>query len=384
MKTDSGTTHSPSRNEIDDYCARGAERALALNNRGPLEFDRQGYVKSDIIRIYREIGFYIFEQPIKPVELEEMRTEFNAVLARAPTHAKSSVDANGDPAIGLDFKFPPFKFAKPLSDPYGGTDAANGRYETKMSEPIPAEDAPNETIFFIAGICQLMDSCLRHYGNPKLLKVAEALNGVDFTPFTDAIWIKEPQLGTAVSWHQDGTTLWHRPDWHEDIHGFNFMTQLYDTTAENALWVVPRSHKLGKIDIRKRVADAGTDRLPEAVPMLCNAGDVAICNRQALHGSFPNTSTQRRVTVVHGFHMRHAVLNAETSFGSNRRVRYDEAHIHRSSRLIPLAVDARRQHFAHEKPYCYQPLKDEIEENRFNPSTRESLLKNYNMYALGL
>ena len=370
--------------DINEYCGIGTKRALALGNRGPLTFDQDGNVDEAILNAYHEVGFFVFEQAITLDELDEIRNEFNDVLARAPVNSEASVDKHGNPPVGHEFKYRSFSFAKPLSDPYGGTDAANGRYEAKMSEPTPAKDAPRETIFFISGMCQLMHSCLRHYGNPQLLKVAEAINGPDFTPFTDGIWIKEPELGTSVAWHQDGTTLWQSEDWHEDIHGFNFMTNLYDTTAENALWVVPGSHKLGKIDIRKRVADAGTDRLSEAVPMLCKAGDVAICNRQVLHGSFANTSAQRRVTVVHGFHMRTSVLGAKTSFPAGTSVRYDEDRVHRSTRLIPLAIDARHQRFDDEEPYVYQPLSDEVEDNRFNEETRETLLKNYNMYSLGL
>ena len=227
------------RRDIATYHAEGSERALALGNRGPLLFDEDGNVDQEILRTYHEVGFYVLEQAIAPTEINEIRSELNQVLSRAPVDSKSTIDSNGNTAIGSELKYRSFSYAKPLSDPDGGTDAANGRYETKMSEPAPAKDAPRETIFFISGMCQLMDSCLRHYGNPRLLKVAEEINGPDFTPFTDGIWIKEPELGSSVSWHQDGTTLWQRPDWHEDIHGFNFMTQLYDTTAENALWVVP-------------------------------------------------------------------------------------------------------------------------------------------------
>ena len=72
----------------------------------------------------------------------------------------------------------------------------------------------------------------------------------------------------------------------------------------NGVWVVPGSHKLGKIDIAALAAEAGSERLPEAVPMICKPGDVAITNRQALHGSFANTSKDWRVTVNFGFHRR--------------------------------------------------------------------------------
>lgn len=374
----------PSTTELHKYSEEGTQRALKLGNRGPLKLDENGRLDSEIVEKYREIGFYVFHQAVNQDELQEIRDEFNEVLARAPINPKAKVDRDGKPAIGIDFKHPSFSYAKPLSDPFGGTEAANGRYEAKMSEPEPSADAPPRTIFFISGMCRLIDSCLRHYGNPSFLKVAETLNGSDFTPFTDGIWIKEPELGTSVSWHQDGTTLWQREDWHEDIHGFNFMTQLYDTNADNSLWVVPGTHKLGKIDIRKRVSEAGTDRLPDAVPMLAAAGDVAICNRQVLHGSFANTSAQRRVSVVHGFHIRTSVENARTSFARKHTIRYDAERIHRSTRLIQLAIDARRQHFSDEQPYEYEPLMDEIEENRFNENTRETLLSNYTEYSLGL
>ena len=369
---------------IKSYCATGTQQALQLANRGPLEFDETGRVRADILDSYRQHGFYVFEGVIALEEIEILREQLDATLKRAPINSESELDCEGNVALGSGLRIPPFKFAKPLSDPYGGTEAANGRYEAKMTEPTPKSDAPSQTIYFIAGACQLMDSFLRHYGNPKLLAVAESVNGDDFTPFTDGIWIKEPELGTSVAWHQDGTTLWQREDWHEDIHGFNFMTNLYETTAENALWVVPGTHKLGKIDIKQRVAETGTDRLPDAVPMLVKPGDVAICNRQVLHGSFANTSQQRRVTLVHGFHMRTSVMGATTAFGRGKTIHYDENRVHRSSRLIPMAIDARAQFYPSEAPYAYRPLIDEVEENRLTDTTREELLKDYNLYSLGL
>jgi hypothetical protein len=40
------------------------------------------------------------------------------------------------------------------------------------------------------GMCQAMPSGLRLYGNPQLLAIAEAINGQDFVPFNDAIFVK--------------------------------------------------------------------------------------------------------------------------------------------------------------------------------------------------
>ena len=43
--------------------------------------------------------------------------------------------------------------------------------------------------------------------------------------------------------------------------------------------------------IKKLVAESGSERLEGAVPIVCNPGDAVICNRQLLHGSFPNCDT---------------------------------------------------------------------------------------------
>ena len=146
-------------------------------------------------------------------------------------------------------------------------------------------------------------------------------------------------MGASVAWHQDGTTHWDSPDWDEGIHGFNFMGQLYGCTAANGVWVVPGSHKRGKIDIKALGAEAGTERLPEAVPIICAPGDVAITNRQALHGSFANTSKDWRVTVNIGFHRRRSVLGVrgrrcaqrgrDLRRGADRRTRKDDRLRHR-------------------------------------------------------
>ena len=84
-----------------------------------------------------------------------------------------------------------------------------------MAEAVPSDDAPEYVIQTIAGMCQLFRSGLRVYGHPHLLAVAEAINGPDFVPYNDAIFVKQPGLGGSVAWHQDGVTHWDSPDWDE-------------------------------------------------------------------------------------------------------------------------------------------------------------------------
>jgi ectoine hydroxylase-related dioxygenase (phytanoyl-CoA dioxygenase family) len=197
------------------------------------------------------------------------------------------------------------------------------------------------------------------------------------------VWIKHPRLGGSVAWHQDGWTHWDSPDLDAGTHGFNFMAQLYGCDAENGLWVVPGSHRRGKLDIAALVAAAGSERLPDAVPLICGPGDVAICNRQALHGSFANTSDRARVTINFGFHRRASVLGVESGGVHNPVAVYDEARIRERSRLIAYAIDARRQRFPQETAYLYQSFAGEEHAYRWTPEVRTSL-KDYNLLDLGI
>jgi ectoine hydroxylase-related dioxygenase (phytanoyl-CoA dioxygenase family) len=133
------------------------------------------------------------------------------------------------------------------------------------------------------------------------------------------------------------------------------MAQLYGCTAANGVWIVPGSHKLGKADIKAMVAAAGSERLPDAVPMICRPGDVGITNRQAVHGSFANTSRDWRVTVNFGFHRRKSVLGVKGGGVHNAAAVYDDERIRQRARVVGYAIDARRRRFPDETPYAYAP-----------------------------
>ena len=368
---------------MEDYRREGTRLAYELGNRGPIRFNEDGSLADEIVEAYWRCGFYVFENVVSSEELAELRDDVAGVLDRAPRTKDDDVDAHGRPALGAEFELPTFLYARPLSDPVGGTDKNHGRHPSKMDEPAPPSDAPKHVLYMLFGNLQIMDSCLRLYGHPDLLRVAEEFNGPDFTPFNEAVFIKQPGLGASVAWHQDGITHWRSPDWDEGIHGFNFMVQLYGSSAGSGVWVLPGSHKQGKIDIKALVKASGSERIESAVPMICEPGDAFICNRQTLHGSFANTSRDRRVTINFGFHRRSSVLGVEGKLVSDPVI-YDEERIHERSRLIAIAIDARRQHFAGEEPYVYQPLADEEDENRFSPETWETVVKDYNLLDLGI
>lgn len=368
---------------LEAYVREGKRKAFELGNRGPIQFNDDGTLDQAITDAFWRCGFYVLEGALNAEELSDLRADMDNALERAPFTKDATVDAQGRPAIGSELERPSFRFAKPLSDPYGGTNVTGGRYEAKMSEPAPPVDAPDYVINSIGSPLQIMDSCLRLYGHPQLLAIAASINGPDFTPFTESVIVKRAGLGPSVAWHHDGTTHWDSPDLDEGTHGFNFMAQLYGSTAENGVWLLPGSHKLGKLDIKSMVEENGSDRLPGAVPMVCEPGDVCMSNRQALHASFANTSPDRRITINFGFHRRRSVLNVRTVHGGQEVV-YDEERVRERSRVIALAIDARHQRFPHEQRYVYQPLEGEEEANRWSDDTRASILKNYNLKDLGL
>ncbi len=341
------------------YLAEGERKAFQLGNRGPIRFDANGRLTKDILDAYWRVGFYVFEGVLKADELADIERDFKDILDRLPVAKESAIDRHGRPALCHDLKAPNLFWSKPLGDPFGGTELANGRHPVKMHEPEAAADAPKEVVYLILGSLQFSEACLRVYGHPDLLGVVASINGDDFTPFNEALFIKEPGRGASVAWHQDGVTHWDAPDWDEGTHGFNMMAQLYGCTAANGVWVVPGSQKLGKIDIKKWVAEAGSTRLPEAVPIICKPGDVAITNRQSLHGSFANTSKDWRVTVNQGFHRRKSVLNVEAGGLHAARAVYTADRIRERAAMLGYGIDARQQRFPNERRFVYKPHADE-------------------------
>ena len=361
----------------------GHETAVTMKNRGPIVFDDDGNLAAAIRHAYSEFGFYVFTDVIKEDELADIKEDLAAMKQRFPTGPGEALAADGSPGLGTDCSALTLLWSKPLGDPLGGTALANGRHEVKLYEPQAAAGAPEWVPFILLGSLQFSEACLRVYGHPQLLRVAEAINGKDFTPFNEALFIKEPGIGAAVSWHQDGTTHWDSPHFNPDIHGFNFMAQVYGSTAVNGVWVLPGSHKTGKADIKALVEASGSERINGTVPLICNAGDVVMCNRQLLHGSFANSGFEPRITVNMGFHRRSSVLNVMGAGTHNEAQIFDAALIAKRSEVIGYGIDARRQRFPNETSYVYQPFAEQGLEYAWN-ATAKAALHDYNTRDLSI
>lgn len=365
------------------YLIEGQAKALAIPNRGPFKFNADGTVHQDILSAYSEFGFYIFENVLSDEELGDIKDDLAKMRENFPVHMGAAIDKHGRPALGADNKAPTLQWAKPLSDPLGGTQIFNGRHQVKLFEPKAPDNAPQAVPLYLGGSLQFSPACLRTYAHPDLLKFTEAVNGPDFVPFTEGLFIKDAGVGPAVSWHQDGDTHWDSPDFDEDIHGFNFMGQVYGSTAVNGVWVIPGSHKKERANIAKMVKDAGTERLPNAVPIICNPGDVVVNSRQIIHGSFANTGFEPRVSVNFGFHKRSSVLDIRGAGMHAEAAVMDSNFIDMRARLIGLAIDARKQRFPDETSYLYTPFAQRQAEFQWNEAAQASL-KDYNLMDLSI
>lgn len=368
------------------YQQAGLKLAHDINNRGPARFDTNGKLAPEILDAYWEHGYYIFEGVVSRDEVEALRRDAAAMLDGAPVAPSATVDAKGRPALGIDGMRETYTIIKPLSDPSGGSGIFGGRHPSKMAEPEPDADAPQYVVYRMRRMCQHMPAGLRVYGHPTLLGIAASVNGDDFVPFNDVIFVKQPGLGGSVSWHQDGVTHWNSPEWDQGTHGFNYQVQIYPTTVGNALWVIPGTHKKGRADIKSMVAaNGGSEQLPGALPLICAPGDVTIVNRQTLHGSFANTSPDLRISITFGFHRRKSVLGAHTALSVREEgVHYDAARIDRRAAVIQVAIDARHQHFTNEKPFRYQPFAGREDQFRFGDDTLNRVIRDYNKFDLAI
>lgn len=366
-----------------NYLLAGQEAALTLDNRGPIEYDTSGKLATHILAAYSKYGFYVFTGVLSEEECADIESDMVSLKASFPVAPDSAVDAEGRPALGSDSLTPHLVWSKPLGDPLGGTQLANGRHQIKMFEPKATADTPLASPFILLGSLRFSDACLRTYAHPELLRVAEAINGEDFAPFNEALFIKEPGIGAAVSWHQDGVTHWDSPEFDENIHGFNFMAQLYGSTAVNGVWVLPGSHKLGKIDIKDLVSSSNSERIEGAVPLVCDRGDVVICNRQALHGSFPNSGFEPRLTVNFGFHKRSSVLGVKGGGIHSDAQVFDNEIIARRTRVLGYAIAARSERYPDETPYRYEPFEAAGLTFNWNDDARQDM-RDYNRDDLSI
>lgn len=170
--------------------------ALSTPNRGPLALDANGRVPQDITDAFEKFGFYVFENLLGAKELKELQDDMQAAVEAATDAQQSGLEEFNH--NGIQIKTSSFGFTTPLSD----NSSPTGRSPSPMQAYEPPTGAPDKVCRGASYYMRFSEPGVRLYGHPLLLAVAEAVNGVGFTPFSDSLQVKIARLGPAVAWRE--------------------------------------------------------------------------------------------------------------------------------------------------------------------------------------
>lgn len=140
--------------------------------------------------------------------------------------------------------------------------------------------------------------------HPFLLRAAQTLIGPDLFPTWDAMVVKMPGHGIAVPWHRDAATqcVGDKPIFNVDFY-------LDEATEENCVWALPGTHRWSRERADAFCQEFRRDdltldeyrRLPGAVPLLLQPGDVLFHDILLLHGSPTSHAASLRRVVYYEF-----------------------------------------------------------------------------------
>ena len=130
---------------------------------------------------------------------------------------------------------------------------------------------------------------------PFVHNAMKALLGDNLLQYNESFVTKPPRIGQMVHWHQDPSfKIKKTPD---PISTCDVYLDKADE-ENGCLWVVPESHKKGAIDVKPLVEKHGF-KIPGAIAVRMNPGDVAFHDNGCLHGSMENrTDRQRRIVYL--------------------------------------------------------------------------------------
>jgi len=138
--------------------------------------------------------------------------------------------------------------------------------------------------------------------NETLLDAVEDLIGPDILMYQNGAWIKEPERGTYVSWHQDITYFGMDPP--ELVTAWVALSPA--SMESGCMQVLPGSHTQGMLPVDYTEVNpanmlASGQRVAcdidesKAVPMPLRPGEMSMHHVCAIHSSLPNHSAHRRI-----------------------------------------------------------------------------------------
>jgi non-heme Fe2+,alpha-ketoglutarate-dependent halogenase len=195
-----------------------------------------------------------------------------------------------------------------------------------------------------------LDELVHH---PVIVDAVEDLIGSDISLWGSVLFIKEPQTGGFVSWHQDATYM--------GIEPHDFVTPWLALTPSNldngCMSMIPGSHKN---NIRKHHDTFEEDNIltrgqavkevdeTSAVDLILKPGQMSLHHAEIIHGSQPNLSNDRRI----GYAMQaYMPPHTQQVLGDNywlnirgNNPRENNIPLQRpTSNMVPEAVENRKQ-----------------------------------------
>jgi len=167
--------------------------------------------------------------------------------------------------------------------------------EAKYPEQLNVENRNNPHIEFPF----LADLALHE----KIVEAAASLVGKDMSLWSTVLFIKEPNTGAYVSWHQDATYM----ALNSDNHVTAWISLTPSTIESGCVAVIPGTHRNG---IRTHEDTFGEDNILTrgqqvtdfdeslAVNLELRPGQMSLHHPWLIHGSLPNRSNSRRVGVA--------------------------------------------------------------------------------------
>lgn len=164
--------------------------------------------------------------------------------------------------------------------------------EREYPEQINPENRNNPHL-----VCDFLDALAFH---PIVLDVVEDLTGPDFSLWGSVLFIKDPGTKHFVSWHQDATYM--------GMSSNNFVTPWIALSHSNretgCMSMIPGSHlshiqehddTYGENNILTRGQVVRDVDESQAVDLILKPGQMSVHHGEIVHGSQPNTSSERRV-----------------------------------------------------------------------------------------
>lgn len=227
------------------------------------------------VRSFRELGYHVARGVFDDGEIERLRDGYDYILelaARADLPENVLRGKGGEVHIHLQ-----------TPEPLVGPDALP--YLRKVQWPALLHPAFEE---------------IRN--SPKFPCLLEPLIGKSLKQFINQINFKMPGGEIAFPWHQD---IRPTPAFRDQVNNYVQTIIVVDeaTVGNGCLHIVPESHKLGNLKVKRYAAGQIEDHVDvsSAVPMEGAPGDVVMFTSYSVHGSKPNTTDRPRRSYINGF-----------------------------------------------------------------------------------